>query len=102
MKWRIFKKRNIIKNYFINYSSEDDAKIIEDIHNLYSKINIFTKEITLEGEDLSSKEKIESIITKLYDYYSKNILIKLKFDSRIFFLHNNIENNTPKRKKYYF
>ena len=95
----IQKKRNIIKNYFINYSSEDDAKIIEDIHNLYSKINIFTKEITLEGEDLSSKEKIESIITKLYDYYSKNILIKLKFDSRIFFLHNNIENNTPKRKK---
>ena len=26
-------------------------------------------------------------------------MIKLKFDSRIFFLHNNIENNTPKRKK---
>ena len=91
-------KRNIIKNSFKNYSSEDDTKIIEDIHNFYSKINIFTHEITLEGEDLSSKEKIENIISKLFDYYSKNILIKLNFDSRIFFLYNNIDNNTPKRK----
>jgi len=91
-------KRNIIKNSFKNYSSEDDTEIINDIYNLYSKINIFSNEITLEGKDLSSKEKIESIISKLYDYYSKNILIKLNFDSRIFFLYNNIESNTPKRK----
>lgn len=92
-------KRNIIKNHFKNYSSEDNSEIIEEIHNLYSKINIFTKEITLEGEDLSSKAKIENIISELYDYYSKNILIKLNFDSRTLFLHNQIEKNSPKRKK---
>lgn len=93
-------KRNIIKNSFKNYSSEDNTEIIKDIHNFYSKINIFTNKITLEGEDLSSKEKIENIISKLFDYYSKNILIKLNFDSRILFLYNNIENNTPKRKSF--
>lgn len=92
-------KRDKIKKSFMNYSSEDDATIIEDIQNLYSKINIFKKEITLEGEDLSSKEKIENIISKLYNYYNKNILIKLNFDSRTLFLNNNIENNSPKRKK---
>ena len=94
-------KKNIIKEYFKKYMSDDidNEEVSQNIKNFYSKINIFRKEINLEGEDLSEKKKIEDIINKIDIYYSQNILNKLNFDERIIMIETDIINNSPKINK---
>ena len=95
-------KKNIIKEYFKKYMSDDidNEEVSQNIKNLYSKIGIFKKEINLEGEDLSDKNKIEDIIKKVDIYYSQNILNKLNFDERIIIIiEADIINNSPKINK---
>ena len=96
----ILDKENIIKEYFKKYLSKDinNEKVLQNIKQLYNKLNIFNKEITLEGEDLLDKEKIEKIINLLYEYYTKNILINISYDQRIFLLNCSNECNSPKIK----
>ena len=94
-------KNNIIKEYFNKYLNKDinNEKVLNDINNLYVNLNIFKEGITLEGEELSNKEKIENIIRLLlYNYYEKNILIKLSFDQRIFLLFDYNGSNSDKNK----
>ena len=95
-------KKNIIKEYFKKYMSDDidNEEVSQNIKNLYSKIDIFKKEINLEGEDLSDKNKIEDIIKKVDIYYSQNTLNKLNFDERIIIIiEADIINNSPKINK---
>ena len=93
-------KNNIIIEYFNKYLKKDinNEKILNDIKNLYQKLNIFKERISLEGNELSDKEKIENIIELLFDYYGKNILNDLKFDQRTILLYNLNESNSPKIK----
>jgi len=93
-------KRDIIKEYFKKYTSDDinNEEVSNLMINLYSELNIFNNEINLEGEDLSNKEKIENIINKLDKYYEENILNKLNFDQRVLLYFNQNENNSPKIK----
>ena len=93
-------KRDIIKEYFKQYTSDDinNEEVSNLMINLYSELNIFNNEINLEGEDLSNKEKIENIINKLDKYYEENILNKLNFDQRVLLYFNQNENNSPKIK----
>ena len=97
----IIDKENIINEYFKKYISKDtnNEKVLLDIKQLYKKLNIFNKEITIEGEDLLDKEKIEKIINLLYEYYTKNILINLRFDQRVLLLNISKEYNSPIIKK---
>lgn len=94
-------KKDIIKEYFKKYMSNDinNEEVLQNIKNFYSKINIFRKDINLEGEDLSEKNKIEDIINKIDNYYSQNILNKLNFDERIIMIESDIIDNSPKINK---
>ena len=96
----IMAKKNIIKEYFKQYTSDDinNEEASNLLKSLYSKINIFNNEINLEGEDLLSKEKIENIINKLDDYYNVKILNKLNFDQRVLVYFDSNNNNSPKIK----
>ena len=97
----IISKKNIIKEYFKKYMSDDidNDEVLQNIKNFYTKINIFKSEISLKGEDLSDKKKLGEIINKLDDYYYQNILNKLYFDQRIILDEKEIFNNSPKIKK---
>ena len=90
----ISSKINIINEYFKKYMSKDinNEKVSLDIKNFYKKLNIFMNEISLEGEELSNKDKIENIIKKLDDYYCRNILNKLNFDHRILLFNDQNDN----------
>ena len=96
----ILAKKNIIKEYFKKYMSNeiDNQEVAKNIKNLYFKIGIFNEEIALEGADLSDKEKIENILNKLNNYYEENILNKLNYDQRLILFENEIINNSPKIK----
>ena len=100
----ISSKKNIIQEYFKQYTSGDiyDEEILANIKKLYSKINIFNEEITLKGEDLCTKEKIEDIINKLFDYYNKNILNLLNFDHRALLLNEENTSNSPKKNNNFY
>lgn len=97
----IFAKKNIIKEYFKKYMSDDidNQDVSKNIKNLYSKIGIFNEEISLDGVELSDQKKIENILNKLNNYYEKNILNKLNYDQRLILFENEIYiNNSPKIK----
>ena len=96
----ISSKINIINEYFKKYMSKDinNEKVSLDIKNFYKKLNIFMNEISLEGEELSNKDKIENIIKKLDDYYCRNILNKLNFDHRILLFNDQNDNKSVKIK----
>ena len=97
----IISKKNIIKEYFKQYMSNDidNDKVLKDIKKFYSKINIFNNEISLNAEDFSDKNKIEEILNKLDIYYNQTIINKLYFDQRIILNEEDLSSNSPKIKK---